>query len=613
MRLTRRTFTASTLAAVTLPALGLPGKAADGAKRSHGASLLGDMKYGPDFKHFEHVNPNAPKGGTARLGTRGAFDSFNPFIVKGTPPTGISLVYETLLGPSLDEGSTEYGLLAEWIEFPDDQSWVAFRLRDEARWHDGAPVTVEDVIFSFEVLTTKAHPQYRLYYANVTGARDMGDRVVRFDFDTTNNRELPHIMSQLSVLPKHWWAERDFEESSLEPPLGSGPYRIGAFEAGRFVEFERVKDYWGAGLPINVGQYNFDTIRYDIYRDSDVLFEAFKSGSFDFRAENSAKKWALQYDFPAANDGRVKTDQYPEEGPKIAQFYALNLRKPKFADRRLRQAIGLAYDFEWTNKTVYFDLYARVDSTFLGSPALTATGEPDAAELALLEPLRGQVPEEVFGPMWTPPTSNGDGRNRHNLRRAAKLLADAGYTLRNGTLFDPAGEPMSLEFLIYDSNSERALNPFIMNLKRLGFDASTKLVDWPQYINTILQSPEFDWDVTTWRVANSDSPGNEQREFWGSEAAQKVGARNVSGVADPAVDALIDHIIAAPDRDALEVASRALDRVLLWNEYFIPQIYSPNERIAWWDKFGRPEKLPRLSAGFGTVWWWDETKAKAFE
>jgi microcin C transport system substrate-binding protein len=613
MRLTRRTFTTASLAAAALPSLGGKATAAETVTRSHGASLLGALKYGSDFKHFEHVNPNAPKGGTARLGTRGTFDSFNPFIVKGTPPTGISLIYETLLAPSLDEGSTEYGLLAEWIEFPDDQSWVAFRLRDEARWHDGKAITVEDVIFSFDVLTTKAHPQYRLYYANVTGARDMGDRVVRFDFDTTNNRELPHIMSQLSVLPKHWWAERDFEDSSLEQPLGSGPYRVGAFEAGRYVEFERVTDYWGADLPVNVGQFNFDTIRYDIYRDSDVLFEAFKSGSFDFRPENSAKRWALQYEFPAVKDGRVKTDQYPEEGPKVAQFYAMNLRKPKFSDRRLRQAIGLAYDFEWTNKNVYFDQYARADSMFLGSPDLSAKGEPGAAELALLEPLRGQIPDEVFGPIWTPPTSDGDGRNRRNLRKATKLLANAGYVVEDGALLDPAGATVSLEFLIYDTNSERELNPFIQNLEHLGFDARTRLVDWPQYINTILQSPEFGWDMTVWRVANSDSPGNEQREFWGSEAAQKVGARNVSGVADPAVDALIDHIIAAPDRTALEAASRALDRVLLWNEYVIPQIYSPNERIAWWDKFGRPVKLPRSSAGFSTVWWWDKAKAEAFK
>ena len=613
MRLPRRTFTTASLATAALPSMGIKAFAAEAGQRSHGASLLGGMKYGPDFKHFEHVNPNAPKGGTARLGTRGTFDSFNPFIVKGTPPSGITLVYETLMTRSIDEGSTEYGLIAEWIEVPEDQSWVAFRLRDEAKWHDGKQITVEDVIFSFDVLTTKAHPQYRLYYADVKGARDMGDRIVRFDFNTTQNRELPHIMSQLSILPKHWWEGRDFEESSLERPLGSGPYRVGDFEAGRHIEFDRVEDYWGSDLPVNIGQYNFDTIRYEIYRDSDVLFEAFKSGAFDFRAENSAKKWALQYDFPAVLDGRVKTDQYPEEGPKIAQFYALNLRKPKFSDRRLRQAIGLAYDFEWTNKTVYFDLYARVDSTFLGSPDLIAKGAPDAAELALLEPLRGQIPEEVFGPAWTPPTSDGGGGNRRNLRKASKLLADAGYVLDDGVLLDPAGAPVSLEFLIYDSNSERAINPFIKNLTRLGFDARIKLVDWPQYINTILQSPDFDWDITVWRVQNSDSPGNEQREFWGSEAAQKVGARNVSGVADPAVDTLIDHIIAAPDRKALEAASRALDRVLMWNEYFIPQIYSPNERIAWWDKFGRPDKLPRLGPGFSTVWWWDEAKAKAFE
>lgn len=602
MRLTRRTFTAATLAAATFPMQQARAQTG-GVTRSHGASLVGDLKYGADFPHYDYVNPNAPKGGSASLASRSNFDSFNPFIVKGTPPAGIGLVYETLMTPPLDQSSTEYGLLAEWIEYPDDQSWVAFRLRDEARWHDGVPVTVDDVIFSFDALVTKGAPHYRFYYANVTGAKDMGDRVVRFDFDTKNNRELPHIMSQLSILPKHWWETRDFSEGSLEPPLGSGPYRVATFETGRFVEYERVADYWGADLPVNIGQNNFDRIRFEVFLDSDVAFEGFKSGAFDFRDENSAKKWALQYDFPAVEDGRVKTMQYPSEGPKPAQFYALNLRKPKFSDRRVREALGLAYDFEWTNKTVYFDQYARVTSTFQGTPDLMPEGPPDAAELALLEPLRGQIPDEVFGDPWSAPTTSGDGRNRRNIRRASALLADAGYVLSDGALTGPDGAPFTIEFLIYDSNSERALNPWIANLERLGIDATLRLVDFPQYVRIVQQDPEFSWDIVTWQARNSSSPGNEQREFWGSGAANEVGARNVSGVADPAVDTLIDHIIAAKDRKTLAAASRALDRVLTWNHYFIPQIYSPNERIAWWDKFGRPDPLPGLSPGFPAIWW----------
>ncbi|MGB1211785.1 MAG: extracellular solute-binding protein [Pikeienuella sp.] len=607
MRLTRRTFTTTALAATALPLARANAAAENVGKgvitRSHGASLVGPLKYGADFPHYDYVNPDAPKGGTARLASRANFDSFNPFIVKGTPPQGIGLVYETLMAPPLDQSSTEYGLLAEWIEYPDDQSWVAFRLRDTARWHDGVPVTVDDVIFSFEALTKQGAPQYRFYYANVIGARDMGDRVVRFDFDTQNNRELPHIMSQLSILPKHWWEGRDFTEGSLDRPLGSGPYRVGKFETGRFVEYERVKDYWGADLPVNIGSNNFDQIRFEVFLDSDVAFEGFKSGAFDFRDENSAKKWALQYDFPAVKDGRVKTLEYPSEGPKPAQFYALNLRKDKFSDRRVRQALGLAYDFEWTNKTVYFGQYARVTSTFQGSPDLMPTGEPSAAELALLEPLRNQIPPEVFGEAWTPPTTDGSGRNRRNIRRASKLLEAAGCVLVEGILSTPNGEPFKIEFLIYDSNSERALNPWIANLKRLGIEATLRLVDFPQYVRTIQQDPEFSWDVIGWQARNSSSPGNEQREFWGSRAANEVGARNVSGVADPAVDALIDHIIAAKDRTELSVASRALDRVLMWNNYFIPQIFSPNERLAWWDKFGRPDPLPGINPGFPSIWW----------
>lgn len=613
MRITRRDFSILSLSAAAM-ATTRPASAADeGVVRSHGASLTGALKYSPDFPHFDYVNPDAPKGGTARLATQGGFDSFNPFIVKGDPPTGIGIVFNTLMTTSLDQGSTEYGLLAEWFEHPDDYSWASFRLRDEAKWHDGVPITVDDVIFSLNILLEKGHPQYKFYYENVVEAVDLGDRVVRFNFDVKNNRELPHIMGQLAILPKHWWEGRAFDESSLEPPLGSGPYRIGAFEAGRYIEYERVTDYWGADLPVNIGKYNFDTLRYEIFLDGEAAFEGFKSGEFDYRAENSASKWAQQYTFPAVNKGLVTQEEIVEEGPKRIQTFAFNLRRPQFQNRKLREAIKLAFDFERTNATVYFGQYARPRSYFQGTESLMATGAPTGAELAMLEELRGQVPDEVYGPHYEAPKTDGSGRNRRQLRAAGKLLAEAGWSIRNGALVGPDDKAFTIEFLTASDAQSKVLNPFIKNLKTLGIDATMRVVDGPQYIRRVAQDPEFDWDMIIWGVANSESPGNEQREFWGSEAATRVGARNVGGVQDPAVDALIDKIIFAKDRDELEAASSALDRVLTWNHYMIMQLYTPYERIAYWDRFGHPDPLPPRSIGFPTYWWWDETKAAAVE
>lgn len=612
MRITRRDFTALTLSAAAMTAA-RPAYANKNVIRSHGASLTDALKYGPDFPHFDYVNPDAPKGGIARLGTQSSFDSFNPFIVKGDTPTGVGIIFDTLMGRSLDQGSTEYGLLAEWIEYPEDYSWASFRLRDNAAWHDGAPVTVEDVIFSINILIEKGHPQYRFYYANVKEAVDLGDRVVRFNFDVKDNRELPQIMGQLTILPKHWWADRTFEDSTLEPLLGSGPYRIGAFEPGRYIEYDRVKNYWGADVPINVGKHNFDKLRYEIFLDGEAAFEGFKSGEFDFRAENSASKWAQQYEFPAAKKGLVVKEEIVEKGPKRIQTYAFNLRRPQFQDRRVREAIKLAFDFERTNATVYFEQYARPRSYFQGTESLMATGAPEGAELAMLEELRGQVPEEVFGPHYEPPKTDGSGRNRRQLRQAKKLLADAGWNVRNGALVGPDDKPMKIEFLSAQDSQGKVLNPFIKNLKTLGVNASMRVVDGPQYIRRVAQDPEFDWDMIIWGVSNSESPGNEQREFWGSEAATRVGARNVGGVQDPAVDALIDKIIFAKDREELEAASRALDRVLTWNHYMIMQLYTPYERIAYWNKFGHPDPLPPYSIGFPTYWWWDEAKAAEVE
>lgn len=613
MRITRRDFSILSLSAASMAATRPAFAADEGVIRSHGASLIGELKYGPNFHHFDYVNPDAPKGGTAKLATQGGFDSFNPFIVKGDPPTGIGVVFNTLMTTSLDQGSTEYGLLAEWFEHPDDYSWASFRLRDEAKWHDGVPITVDDVIFSLNILLEKGHPQYKFYYANVVEAVDLGDRVVRFNFDVKNNRELPHIMGQLTILPKHWWKDRAFDESSLEPPLGSGPYKIGAFEAGRYIEYERVADYWAANLPVNRGKYNFDTIRYEIFLDGEAAFEGFKSGEFDYRAENSASKWAQQYEFPAAKKGLVTQEEIAEEGPKRIQTFAFNLRRPQFQDRKVREAIKLAFDFERTNATVYFDQYARPRSFFQGTESLMATGAPTGAELAILEELRGQIPVEVFGSHYEAPKTDGSGRNRRQLRAAGKLLAEAGWSIRNGALVGPDDKAFTIEFLTASDAQSKVLNPFIKNLKTLGIDATMRVVDGPQYIRRIAQDPAFDWDMIISGVANSESPGNEQREFWGSEAATRVGARNVGGVQDPAVDALIDKIIFAKDRAELEAASNALDRVLTWNHYMIMQLYTPYERIAYWDRFGHPDPLPPRSIGFPTYWWWDDEKAAAVE
>lgn len=621
MKITRRSFakmSAAAAASFAAPGL-LPGlaRADQGAPvlRAHADSLVGVPRYPPDFPHFGFVNPDAPKGGVVRQAASGGFDSFNPFIVKGDAATGAGLVYESLMAGSLDEGSTHYGLLAMWFEHPEDDSWVAFKLRPEARWWDGRPVTAEDAIWTLETLKEKGDPFYRLYYANVTEARDLGGGVVRFDFDQSGNRELPHIMGQLRVLPKHWWEARDFTESALEPMMGSGPYRVSAFEANRFVEYDRVEDYWGADLPVNIGQNNFDKLRWEYFRDATAAFEAFKSGAIDFRAENSASNWAEKYNFPAVKRGDVVQREINLEGPKRVQTFAFNLRRRKFRDLRVRKAISLQFDFEWTNRTIFFDQYARPSSFFQGSADLMPEGEPTGAELALLEPFRADLPPEVFGPAYEPPQSDGSGRNRRALRQSTKLLKEAGWSVVDGKLVDVTGEPFKLRFLIAQSGTSqsRVLDPFLQNLKRLGMDAEIEERDDAQFIRRVFQDPSHDWDMVVHGVGNSESPGNEQREFWGTEAASAVGSRNRTGFSSPAVDRLIETIVFAKDREELAAASRALDRVLTHSHAMILQLYTPFERIAHWNRFGHPEPLPSRNIGFPRVWWWDEVKAGGLE
>ncbi|MEL6317137.1 MAG: extracellular solute-binding protein, partial [Pseudomonadota bacterium] len=540
-------------------------------------------------------------GGSVRLFGGRTYDSFNPYIIKGAPTTAASLhVWESLMEPSLDEGSTHYGLLAEWMERGPEDAWVAFRLREEARFHDGRQVGVADVLKSFELLTTQARPFFASYYANVERAVDEGDRVVRFFFDQTGNRELPHIMGQLAVLPAHYWEARDFRDATLEPPLGSGPYRIGAFDAGRYVELERVPEYWGAELPVRIGANNFDTLRYEFFLDNNAALEAFKKGDLDFRRENSALNWAEKYEFPAVAAGDVLKREVALEGPKAVQGFVFNLRRAKFADRRVREALSLAFDFEFTNKSIFFQQYARPNSYFQGSADLMAGGPPTGAELALLEPFRADLPAELFEKAFAYPQTSGDGRIRGQLRRARNLLRSAGLEIRDGALFTPQGERFTLEFLIASAAQERVIGPFLKNLEVLGVESIVRLIDIPQYVRR-LNTYDFDMIVNGWR--NSDSPGNEQRDFWSAATAEQEGGRNRGGVAMPVLDALIEKIVFAEDRAALAAACRALDRVLLWEHVSILQLYTPFERVAHWARLQAPDPLPSREIGFPEIWW----------
>ncbi|MBI5165721.1 MAG: ABC transporter substrate-binding protein [Magnetospirillum sp.] len=568
------------------------------ATTTHGIAMHGAVAYTPGFRHFAYVNPQAPKGGELRLAAPGTFDNLNPYIVKGVEAAGAGLPFETLMAASADEPFSMYGLIAESVETPPDRAWAAFTLRKEARWHDGTPITPDDVIFSLDILKTKGEPNYRFYYAAVLKAEKTGERTVRFTFKPGDNRELPLILGEMPVLPKHYWQGRDFAATTQEPPLGSGPYRIAGFESGRWIAYERVKDYWGAALPVRVGFNNFDRIRYDYYRDSTVALEALKAGEYDFREENESKKWATAYeDWAALKTGAAVKERLDNRNPAGMQAFAMNLRRPLFADVRVRRALAYAFDFEWTNKTLFYGQYRRSESFFANSE-LAAAGLPSPAELTVLEPLRAQVPPEVFTTPYHAPATEADGSVRPNLRRAMALLEEAGWRVVDGRLVKD-GLPFRFEILLNSPTFERVMLPFARNLARLGIEAAVRTVDPTQYVNRV-RGFDFDMIVHSW--GQSLSPGNEQAMYWSSEAADSPGSRNVVGIKNPAVDALIAAVIAAPDRDSLVARTRALDRVLLWNHYVIPQWHIGYDRVAYWNKFGRPATVPMK--GYQLFAWW---------
>lgn len=577
--------------------------------RGHAVALHGDIKYGPGFEHFDYVNPNAPKGGTVRLAALGTFDSLNPFILKGVSAAGIGLIFDTLTYQSYDEPFTEYGLLAETIEMPEDRSWVSFTLRKEARWHDGSPVTADDLIFTFSTLTEKGAPFYRHYYQDVIKAEKLSSRKVRFLFRGGSNPELPLIMGQLHVISKKYYTEHDFEKTTLDPPLGCGPYKVVEVKPGRSITYKRDPNYWGKDLAVNRGRYNFDTIRYEYYRDETVIVEAFKAGNYDLRVENVAKVWVTAYRGPDLEKGSIIKEEIPNNNPERMQGFVFNTRRDIFKDRRVRHALAYVFDFEWMNKTLFYNQYVRTKSYFANSE-LASSGLPTPSELAILEPYRDRLPEEVFTREYSPPTTDGSGDIRKNLREALELFREAGWELKKGKLVNEDGRRFEFELLLLQPSLEKIAIPFKKNLERLGIEASIRFVDTAQYVNRL---DNYDFDMTSAVWAQSLSPGNEQRDFWSSEAADRPGTRNLSGIHDPVVDELIEKIVAAPDRRALVTACRALDRVLLWGHYVIPHYHAPGFWVVYWNKFGRPKIRPKYAVGFIDTWWVDSKKEKALE
>ncbi|MBN8997177.1 MAG: ABC transporter substrate-binding protein [Rhizobiales bacterium] len=606
----RKSLTALAVAALVA---GFAGSAAADDQWMHATSLIDTPKYPADFKHFDYVNVNAPKGGTVRLSSTGTFDSLNFVPPRGTLADGIGLIYDTLMTPAMDEVSTEYGLLAEALKYPDDYSSVTYKLRTNAKWQDGEPVTPDDVVYSFDVLK-QFNPGQAFYYRHVEKAEKTGDNEVTFTFDVKGNRELPHIVGQLLILPKHFWEgtdakgnKRDISKSGLDVPLGSGPYKVKSVVPGRTITYERDPDYWGKDLPVNVGSNNFDQIRYDFFRDETVEFEAFKGDQVDWRQETTARVWAQEYDFPAVKQARVIKEMFeqPYRSSGLMVGFIFNLNRDTFKDARVRQAFNLAFPFEDINKDIFYGQYVRLKSYFDGTP-LAASGLPEGRELEYLNEVKDKVPPEVFTTEFTNPVNTGTSA-RNNLRQALALLKDAGWQLKGNKLVNAAtGQPMVVEFLMNGPIYEKVALRYQTELAKLGITLNIRPVDTAQYENRV-RGRDFDLVYSGW--AQSMSPGNEQIEFFGSESADREGSRNYGGIRNPAVDALIQKVILAPNRDDLIAATKALDRVLLWNSYVVPGWTLRAARVARWDRFSHPDPLPEYSIGFPTIWWWDADKA----
>ncbi|CAB1061534.1 ABC transporter, substrate-binding protein (cluster 5, nickel/peptides/opines) [Olavius sp. associated proteobacterium Delta 1] len=573
-------------------------------KITHALAMAGSPKYAEDFKHFDYANPNAPKGGNIKLGAVGTFDSLNPFIIRGVPATGIGLIYDTLTVQSLDEPFTQYGLIAAKIELPQDRSWVIYHINSKAIFHDGASITAADVVFSFNLLMEKGDPMYSKYWADVKKVEALDDLRVKFYLGDKTNPELALIIGQIQVMPKHYWESRDFTQPGLEVPIASGPYKVLEFKPGRSITYQRHDDYWAKDHPVNKGRYNFDTMTYDYYRDPTVSLHAFKAGEYDFRQENSSRAWATAYTGPPFDAGFIIKEEIDNDVNQGMQGFVFNTRRDLFKDRKVREALTYAFDFEWTNKTLFFGQYTRSKSYFSNSE-LAASGLPGPGELKILESYRDQLPGEVFDKAYQPPETDGSGNIRSNIRKALRLLKQAGWKIQGKKLVNKkSGDPFILELLLIDPAFERVALPFKKNLSRLGIEMNIRVVDTAQFIN---RRRDFDFDMIVARIPQSESPGNEQREYWGSSAADITGTSNYAGIKNPVIDDIIEQVTSAPGRDELVYTTRALDRVLLWGYYVIPQWHIAKYRVAYWNKFSRPKITARYSLGFDT-WWIDAGK-----
>jgi microcin C transport system substrate-binding protein len=614
IRPTRRHVLAGASAAAATAALPGLSWAQAGETESHGLSPFGELQYPPDFKHFAYVNPGAPKGGTLALQIRQTtgnqnFDTFNTlhvFVLRGDGAAGMTATFDTLMAGSGDEAGAMYGLVARAVRISGDKLTYRFLLRPEARFHDGSKLTARDVAFSLNILKEKGHPSFKVLLIEMASAEAETDDILRVRFTPNRSRDLHLVVAGMPIFSEAWWRGRDFEASTLEAPLASGPYKVGRFEQGRFIELERVAEYWGRDLPVNVGTNNFDRIRYEYFRDRTVAFEAFKNGTLNYHEEFTSRFWAQNYDFPAVREGRVKREEIAIDAPSAVQGWYFNTRREQFRDPRIREAVGLVFDFEWTNQNIMFGAYKRTSSFFENSD-MKATGLPSAEELALLEPFKASLPKAVFGEPITPPASDGSGQDRRLLRRADELLREAGCKREGNVLRLPNGKPFEIEFLDFQSALQPHTQPFQANLKRLGIEARSRIVDAAQYQRRM---DDFDFDMTSRALVGALTPGDSLRVVYGSDAAKTPGSRNIAGVADPAVDAMIERLGRAKTRAELVVACRALDRVLRAGHYWVPMWYKPSDWVAYWDQFSRPETKPRYSSGAPGTWWYDAEKAK---